>query len=119
MLVIEVLTLQLSLKDIISKAKTRLRSGPFTITNKEFPYGTIELSSTRWSQLKVNGHRVNITSEGTYQPRYGYSKNRKKTVKTRQTRTRDGKECTRTEDLLVRKVKSQLQSTLGQPKSTH
>ncbi|GJW57775.1 retrotransposon protein, putative, ty1-copia subclass [Tanacetum coccineum] len=51
--------------------------------------------------------------------RYGYSKNRKKTVKTGQTRTRDEKECTRAEDLIARKVKSQLQSTLGQPKSTH
>ncbi|GJT19358.1 putative ribonuclease H-like domain-containing protein [Tanacetum coccineum] len=40
--------------------------------------------------------------------RYGYSKNRKKTVKTEQTRTRDGKECTRAKDLITRKVKSQL-----------
>ncbi|GKA31926.1 hypothetical protein Tco_0718293 [Tanacetum coccineum] len=50
---------------------------------------------------------------------YGYCKNLKKTVKTGQSRTRDGKECTRAEDLIARKVKSQLQSTLGQPKSTH
>ncbi|GKB89829.1 retrovirus-related pol polyprotein from transposon TNT 1-94, partial [Tanacetum coccineum] len=49
---------------------------------------------------------------------YGYSKNRKKTVKTGQTRTRDGKECTRAEDLIARKVKSQLQSTIGQHWST-
>ncbi|GJV48015.1 hypothetical protein Tco_1438227 [Tanacetum coccineum] len=50
---------------------------------------------------------------------YGYSKNRKKTVKTGQTRTRDGKECTRAGDLIARRIKSQLQSTLGLPKSTH
>ncbi|GKA28354.1 hypothetical protein Tco_0714522 [Tanacetum coccineum] len=49
---------------------------------------------------------------------YGYSKNRKKMVKTGQTQTRDGKECTRAEDLIARKVKSQLQSNLGQ-ESTH
>ncbi|GKC46062.1 hypothetical protein Tco_1063784, partial [Tanacetum coccineum] len=37
---------------------------------------------------------------------YGYSKNRKKTVKTGQTRTRDGKDCTRAEDLIARKDKT-------------
>ncbi|GJY85741.1 ribonuclease H-like domain-containing protein [Tanacetum coccineum] len=35
---------------------------------------------------------------------YGYSKNHKKTVKTGQTRTQDGKECTRAEDLIARKM---------------
>ncbi|GKB61338.1 hypothetical protein Tco_0917524 [Tanacetum coccineum] len=47
---------------------------------------------------------------------YGYCKNLKKTVKTGQTRTRDGIECTKAGDLIARRVKSQLQSTLGQPK---
>ncbi|GKD00098.1 retrovirus-related pol polyprotein from transposon TNT 1-94 [Tanacetum coccineum] len=42
--------------------------------------------------------------------RYGYSKNHKKMVKTGQTQTRDGKECTRAKDLIARKIKSQLQS---------
>ncbi|GKE62842.1 hypothetical protein Tco_1513209 [Tanacetum coccineum] len=32
---------------------------------------------------------------------------------------RDRKECTKAGDLIARRVKSQLQSTLGQPKSTH
>ncbi|GJS51317.1 DEAD-box ATP-dependent RNA helicase 7 [Tanacetum coccineum] len=36
---------------------------------------------------------------------YGYCKNLKKTVKTGQSRTRDGKECARAEDLIARKVK--------------
>ncbi|GJX41170.1 hypothetical protein Tco_0256160, partial [Tanacetum coccineum] len=40
---------------------------------------------------------------------YGYCKNHKKTVKAGQLQTRDGKECTRAEDLIARKVKSQLQ----------
>ncbi|GJZ97074.1 reverse transcriptase domain-containing protein [Tanacetum coccineum] len=35
---------------------------------------------------------------------YGYCKNLKKTVKTGQSRTRDGKECTRAEDLIARKA---------------
>ncbi|GKC97876.1 hypothetical protein Tco_1168151, partial [Tanacetum coccineum] len=35
--------------------------------------------------------------------KYGYCKNHKKTVKAGQTRTRDGKECTRAEDLIARK----------------
>ncbi|GKD04726.1 ribonuclease H-like domain-containing protein [Tanacetum coccineum] len=39
---------------------------------------------------------------------YGYYKNLKKTVKTGQSRTRDGKECTRAKVLIARKVKSQL-----------
>ncbi|GJS59929.1 hypothetical protein Tco_0654713 [Tanacetum coccineum] len=43
----------------------------------------------------------------------------KRTVKTGQTRTRERKDCTRADNLIARKVKSHLQSTLGQPKSTH
>ncbi|GJW85724.1 hypothetical protein Tco_0158869 [Tanacetum coccineum] len=37
--------------------------------------------------------------------RYGYSKNHKKTVKARQTRTRERTECTRSKDLIERKEK--------------
>ncbi|GKB52990.1 hypothetical protein Tco_0903743 [Tanacetum coccineum] len=40
--------------------------------------------------------------------RYGYSKNRKKTVKTGQTQTRERKESTKAGDLIARKDKSQL-----------
>nr|GEY16906.1 reverse transcriptase domain-containing protein [Tanacetum cinerariifolium] len=47
------------------KLKTR-RSGPFTIT-QVFPYGTVELSQTDGPNFKVNGHRLNITLERTYQ----------------------------------------------------
>ncbi|GJY84389.1 hypothetical protein Tco_0497765 [Tanacetum coccineum] len=128
-----------------SKIKNHIFNvGPFTIT-KVFPYGTIELSQPDGPNFKVNGHRVKHyfgwdlppkpghlaarlgcaeTKVATWDDlafkliilRYGYSKNRKKTVKTGQTRTRDGKECTRAEDLIARKVKSHLQSTLGQQK---
>ncbi|GJX94238.1 hypothetical protein Tco_0348824 [Tanacetum coccineum] len=42
------------------------------------------------------------------EPWYGYCKNHKKTVKAEQTQTPDRKECTRAEDLIARKVKSQL-----------
>ncbi|GJY07164.1 RNA-directed DNA polymerase, eukaryota, reverse transcriptase zinc-binding domain protein, partial [Tanacetum coccineum] len=43
--------------------------------------------------------------------RYGYCKNLKKTVKTGQSRTRDGKECTRAEDLIARKIHNQFLSS--------
>ncbi|GJS21171.1 putative reverse transcriptase domain-containing protein [Tanacetum coccineum] len=46
--------------------------------------------------------------------RYGYSKNRKKKVKTGQTRTRDGKECTRAEDLIARKSYTSHEPSIGQ-----
>ncbi|GKA12254.1 hypothetical protein Tco_0691800 [Tanacetum coccineum] len=44
--------------------------------------------------------------------RYGYCKNLKKTVKAEQTRARDGKECTRAEDLIARKGKCKLTTWL-------
>ncbi|GJU44273.1 hypothetical protein Tco_1201539 [Tanacetum coccineum] len=66
--------------------------------------------------LKLKACEISVVKEKHYE--YGYSKNRKKMVKTGQTQTRDGKECTRAEDLIARKVKSQLQSNLGQ-ESTH
>nr|GEX64673.1 reverse transcriptase domain-containing protein [Tanacetum cinerariifolium] len=49
----------------LEKLKTR-RSGPFTIT-QVFPYSTVELSQTDGPNFKVNGHRLNITLERTYQ----------------------------------------------------
>nr|GFA62390.1 reverse transcriptase domain-containing protein [Tanacetum cinerariifolium] len=52
------------LKIFSGKLKTHW-SGPFTIT-KVFPYGTIELSQPDGPNFKVNGHRVNVTLEGTY-----------------------------------------------------
>ncbi|GJT72026.1 reverse transcriptase domain-containing protein [Tanacetum coccineum] len=128
------------LKIFSKKLKTRW-SGPFTIT-KVLPYGTIELSQPHGPNFKVNGHRVKHYFGGDLPPKdepkyfkdsrvqcfvlvyssflafachYGYSKNHKKMVKTRQTRTRDGKECTKVRELIARKDKSQLKVNPGQP----
>nr|GEV69665.1 reverse transcriptase domain-containing protein [Tanacetum cinerariifolium] len=59
-----VLLFNYRLKIFLGKLKT-CWSGPFTIT-KVFPYGTVELSQPDGPNFKVNGHRVNITLEGTY-----------------------------------------------------
>nr|GEW45714.1 reverse transcriptase domain-containing protein [Tanacetum cinerariifolium] len=55
----------IGLKIFSGKLKTRW-FGPFTITHV-FPYGTIELSQTDGPNFKVNGHRLNVTLERTYQ----------------------------------------------------
>ncbi|GJZ88490.1 reverse transcriptase domain-containing protein [Tanacetum coccineum] len=52
---------------------------------------------------KVELDRMIVNENALADTRYGYSKNRKKTVKTGQTRTRERKECTRAEDLIARK----------------
>ncbi|GJX43666.1 hypothetical protein Tco_0260342 [Tanacetum coccineum] len=100
----------------------------FTFVTRTFlPYLTYPevspiLSSTKNEDIIFDPGISHLAPGGTHRDgnfMYGYSKNRKKTVKTGQTRTRDGKECTRAEDLIARKVKSHLQSTLGQQKLTH
>nr|GEY39963.1 reverse transcriptase domain-containing protein [Tanacetum cinerariifolium] len=61
----QVLLFNSRLKIFSGKLKTRW-SGPFTITHV-FPCGTVELSQTDGTNFKVNGHRMKITLERTYQ----------------------------------------------------
>ncbi|GJU81570.1 reverse transcriptase domain-containing protein [Tanacetum coccineum] len=79
------------LKIFSRKLKTRW-SGPFTIA-QVFPYGVVELSQPDGPNFKVNGHRVKHYSGGDIPPKVRISKkNHKKTVKSRQARTRESEE---------------------------
>ncbi|GJU62644.1 hypothetical protein Tco_1244479 [Tanacetum coccineum] len=82
-----------------------------TLTRGNQAPGVVKLEIGGNVNLKIKSQFIQELREDTFSRKknddahehvkYGYSKNRKKTVKTGQTRTRDRKECTRTGDLII------------------
>ncbi|GJU66034.1 RNA-directed DNA polymerase, eukaryota, reverse transcriptase zinc-binding domain protein [Tanacetum coccineum] len=73
--------------------------------------GFIDYNDKAYKQRKNKVRIMQISQENGQKP----DKTEHETEKS----ARDRKECTKARDLIARRVKSQLQSTLGQPKSTH